>query len=64
VFFFGGMANGVANEPLAFFGGVFEPGFTDLKDEIGVVFGDVAEVVGDGAANVETGIVFESFEDG
>ena len=54
----------MANEPLAFFGGIFEPVFADLKDEVWMVFGDVTEVVGDGTANVETGVVFESFEDG
>ena len=57
-------ATGVFGDPLAVgcFGDV--PGGEAVEDPVGVVFGDVVEVVGDGFADVESGVVAQGVEDG
>jgi hypothetical protein len=56
-------AAGVFGDPTALRGGGDVPGGEAVEHPVGVVFGDVVEVVGDGFADVEGGIVAQGVED-
>ena len=56
------VADGVANEPFSLGRGVIQPLFAESENEGRVILGDVAEVIGNAAAHVEIGIIFERFE--
>lgn len=56
------MADGVANDPFSLGRGVVQPLFAERENEGRVILGDVAEVIGNAAAHVEIGIIFERFE--
>lgn len=51
-------AEGLFDDPFAGWRGGLRPTGADVESEVGMVFGDVVEVIGDGAADVEFWIVF------
>lgn len=63
MFLFGGVAKGVTDKPLAFSGGGLEPVFAEIKDDFRMIFGNITKMIGDGASDIEAGIVFESFKE-
>jgi hypothetical protein len=56
------VADGVADHPVALLCGVAAPSFAPVEGQLRVPLRDVAEVVGNGAAYVEVGVVDEAVE--
>lgn len=58
------MADCVPDQPFAFLTGAGHPAFADLEGQVGMILGDVAQVVGDASPDILLGIIPQRLEDG
>lgn len=59
----GGMADGVADQPLAFLTGAGHPALADLEGQFRMVLGNVAQMVGDAAPDVLLRVIPQRLQD-